>query len=55
MQTGKKELSIIVAEAWIIALKLIAGQIFSNEDLDELGAKVTAVPMMIARSELSKW
>jgi hypothetical protein len=35
-QTGKKELSIIAAEAWVIALRL-SGQIYSYEDLDELG------------------
>jgi hypothetical protein len=32
----KKELSIIAAEAWVVALRLI-GQIFRNVDLDKLG------------------
>jgi hypothetical protein len=53
MQTGKKELSIITAEAWVISLRLI-GQMLSNEDLNELARKVATVPMRIARSELSK-
>jgi hypothetical protein len=53
MQTGKGT-EHHCGKAWVVALLRLIGQIFSNEDLDELARKVATVPMMVVRSELSK-